>query len=162
MQISDRIRIFDHSWTIASGLKVSSIAAGGKSQPPATLQGVYEEDSLPEAHADVPPSILCDDTPVHILADAPVTITKGAFVGSTEESKDPWFKLNHDVDRRGGSAGRAKLLKTVASGGAMHVFHDATPDNASTDLGVAAPLQWVEWKASPEVQRFCPTACSHQ
>jgi hypothetical protein len=79
-------------------------------------------------------------------------------VGCTEEVGDPWFRLNHEVDRRAGAAGRAKLLQTVASGGAMHVFYDAATENGACGNGKAAAFQKLQWHAVPACQRFCPVS----
>ena len=110
----------------------------------------------PMQHVHATHGLLSSDTPDHIVSDAPVTLIKGTFVGCTEDVRDPWFNLNHQVDQRAGSAGRAKLLQTVAAGGSMHVFYDAVAGGGVCGNGGAAAFRKVEWRDTPAVQRFCP------
>lgn len=156
MQISDKIHIFDHSWIIAPGLTVSSVSTPDPSQPPPSFNSMRNTEPLHFMRD--PHALVSDDTPIHIVSDSPLTLTKGAFVGCTEDVGDPWFRLNHEVDQRAGSAGRAKLLRTVASGGAMHVFYDAVPDTGVCGNGTESTFQKVHWHAAPAVQRFCPAS----
>lgn len=154
LQISDQLHIFEHSWLMAPDLAVSSISTPDPSHPAPAVNSMRNTEPMHFMHAD--PSPLCNDTPPHIVSDAPVTLTKGILVGCTEDVGDPWFRLNHEVDRRAGSAGRAKLLQTVSAGGSMHVFYDAASDNVDNRDGTASTLRKVQWRATPAVQRFCP------